>query len=116
MQELNVTGFPSPAAPWSEGPLNIINLLMPNPVSTFFMRLEEDVPPWNLLEGDILVVDRSVAPGVDDLVVAVQDGELMLRVAARDGKRQVLKHPDGEPCNGIDIEVWGSVRAVVRVL
>ena len=115
MQELKVTGFPSPAAPWSEGPLDIAGLLVSNPVSTFFMRLEEDVPKWNLLEGDILVVDRSVEPGEDDLAVAVQDGALVLRVAARKGRRMILDHPDGGPCKGLDIEVWGSVRAVVRM-
>lgn len=118
MQELKITGFPSPAAPWSEGPLDIAGLLVLNPVSTFFMRLEEDVPKWNLLEGKILVVDRSVEPGEDDLAVAVQDGELVLRVAAREGRRKLLQRPDGEACGGesIDIEVWGAVRAVVRML
>ncbi|MDT8284099.1 MAG: hypothetical protein RQ767_01120 [Thermovirgaceae bacterium] len=115
MQEMKVTGFPSPAAPWSEGPLDIADLLVPNPVSTFFMCLEEDVPAWHLLEGDILVVDRSCAPGVDDLAVAVQDGELLLRVVARKGRHLALKHPDGTPCSVSDAEVWGAIRAVVRM-
>ena len=116
MQELNVTGFPSPAAPWSEGPLDILSLLVPNPASTFFMRLEEDVPKWNLLEDDILVVDRSLEPGEGSLVVAVLDGELVLRVAARKGRHKMLERPDGAACGGEETEVWGAVRAVVRVL
>ncbi len=116
MQELKVTGFPSPAAPWSEGPLDIVSLLMPNPVSTFFMRMEEDVPVWNLLEGDILIVDRSVEPGVDDLVVAATDGELVLRVVSRKGRRMILVRPDGGTCRKSETEVWGAVRAVVRLV
>lgn len=109
-------GFPSPAAPWSEGPLDIVGLLVSNPVSTFFMRLEEDVPARNLLEGDVLVVDRSLEPDEDSLVVAAQDGELVLRVVSRKGRRMILVHPGGEPCMEAETEVWGAVRAVVRMV
>jgi len=116
VQELKITGFPSPAAPWSEKPLDILDLLAPNPVSTFFMRLEEDVPQWALLEGDILIVDRSLEPRTGSLAVVVEDGSLALRVSACSGARRFFVLPDGKESSGIDIETWGSVRGVARLL
>jgi DNA polymerase V len=116
VQELKITGFPSPAASWSEKPLDILNLLAPNPVSTFFMRLEEDVPQWALLEGDILVVDRSLEPRTGSLAVVVENGALVLRVIGRSGARRSFALPEGKESSGIDIETWGIVRGVARLL
>lgn len=116
MQNVTVTGFPSPADAYKETPLDVLELIAPNPVSTFFLRLVEDAQIWDLRSGDILVVDRSLAPADGDLVVASEDGSLVLRAIALSGSRKAAQTPGGKTRSGAHVEVWGVVRAVVRVV
>lgn len=68
-------GFPSPAEDFEEDGIDLNELLIRNPPATFFYRAEG----WSMvmagvLDGDILVVDRSVSPRDGDLVIAVYEG------------------------------------------
>jgi DNA polymerase V len=75
-----------------------------------------------ILDGDLVVVDRSLEPRAGQVVVAVCGGEMMIKRLRRqrDG-RLVLRadNPDfpafviGE---GMPAEVWGVVVGVVRKL
>ncbi|HAK40595.1 MAG TPA: S24 family peptidase [Synergistales bacterium] len=99
MNSRSTTGFPSPADPFREDPLDINSLLVRNRPSTFLMRSAGSIPGWSIKEGDILVVDRSCVAREGDLAVIARDSELALR----------------EVDSG-QIPVWGVVRGVVRVL
>ena len=52
-------GFPNPAADGSLQPLSLNQLLIKNPVSTYFVRAEQD----------ILIIDRSLTPHPTDTVI-----------------------------------------------
>lgn len=99
MNSRSTTGFPSPAAPFREDPLDLNSLLVRNRASTFLMRSAGSIPEWSVEEGDILVVDRSCDVRRGDLAVVTRDGRLALREASCD-----------------NAPVWGTVRAIVRVL
>ena len=99
MNSRSTTGFPSPADPFREDPLDINSLLVRNRASTFLMRSAGEIPGWSIEEGDILVVDRSCVAREGDLAVIARDGELALRDVA-----------------STRIPVWGVVRGVVRGL
>jgi DNA polymerase V len=80
--------------------------LIDHPEATFFFRaagisMEES----GVLDGDLLVVDRSVTPVPGHLVVAVADGEFVIR-RFRDLEREIL----GE------VNVWGVVRWAIHRL
>ena len=82
-------GFPNPAADGSLQPLNLNELLIKNPISTYFVRAQ----------GAILVVDRSLQ--------------------ARAGDRVVWTHQDAITVSGYgempsEAEVWGVVTASIR--
>ena len=72
---MNTTGFPSPAADYLEKKLDLNELLVKNPVATFYMRVKEGgMQDSDIFPGDILLVDRSLAPREQDIVVAIVEG------------------------------------------
>ncbi len=78
------SGYPSPAQDHGEARLDVRDLLIRHPAATFFLRTAADAKTDALREagiaaGDILVVDRALHPWPGALVVAVVDGELVVR-------------------------------------
>lgn len=74
-------------------PLDLNQLLINRPSSTFLLCNATD--KFGVRRGDILVVDRSVEPKREQLVVGVEDGDLcLLRAPVR--------------------EVWGTVTYVIH--
>lgn len=73
-------GFPSPAADYVEASIDLNLELVPHPSSTFFLRVQGDaLAAAGVRHGDLLVVDRSVAPRAGSTVVVAHDGQLLLR-------------------------------------
>ena len=62
-------GFPSPAEDHMDPALNVGNLLVKNPNSTFYFRSKLDRPLLKIDAGDILIVDRSLTPKDADTVI-----------------------------------------------
>lgn len=64
------TGFPNPATDTNIISLDLTQLLIKHPSSTFFMRLAgnawEDV---GVFDGDIAIIDKALEPKPSDLVV-----------------------------------------------
>lgn len=70
-----VLGFPSPAEDFQDDCLDLNELLVRNPPSTFFYRAEGDsMTGAGIYSGDLLVVDRSLTPIDGDLVIAIWEG------------------------------------------
>ena len=60
-------GFPSPAEDYAEERISLLKFLSGNPIATFYVLLEGDsMIDFNLFEGDLLVIDRSLeyAPAI----------------------------------------------------
>ena len=55
------TGFPSPAEEWVEPSLNVHDLVIVHPTTTFFMHVNGDAMVGaGIHAGDIVVVDRAL--------------------------------------------------------
>ena len=73
-------GFPSPADDHLDRPLDLHEYLISNEAATFMVRVSGDsMSGAGILDGDILVVDRSLSPRTGHIVVAVLDGELTVK-------------------------------------
>jgi SOS-response transcriptional repressor LexA len=60
-------------------PLDLNELVVKNPNSTFFMRIQgESWANQGIFPGDVAVIDRSLTPRRGDTVVAEVDGEFAL--------------------------------------
>lgn len=72
-----------------------------------------------MLDGDFLVVDRSIAPQHGYIVVAIIDGEqLVKRLSVKNGKTALLaENPAYPPLvlkEGQELEIWGVVTGLFR--
>ena len=64
------TGFPNAATDKTLSSLDLGKLLVQHPSSTFYMRVDGDTgQDAGIFAGDIIVIDRALAPEASDLVV-----------------------------------------------
>lgn len=64
------TGFPNPALDKSLDNLDLQQLLIPRPISSFLFRIAGD--QWEdvgIFDGDIAIIDRALSAGRQDIVV-----------------------------------------------
>lgn len=115
-------GFPSPADEYLEGKLDLNHLLVPHPLATFFVRVSGDsMTGAGIHEGDLLIVDRSLEPRDGKVVIAVVNGELLVKRLKYHGKQPYLvaEHQDYPPLavtEAMDFQIWGVVTSVVHSL
>jgi DNA polymerase V len=95
-QERAASGFPSPADDYVEAGIDLNLELIPSPLSTFFMRVSGDAMRGDgILDGDLVVIDRSIQARPGMVVVATCDGAFILRRLARRRQRRWLLSSDG---------------------
>lgn len=113
-------GFPSPADDYLESKLDLNDLLIKNPASTFFVRVTGDsMINAGINSGDILVVDRSLDAKDGSIVIAVINGELTVkRLSSKNGRiRLIPENAFYKPIyitEDMNFEVWGIVRSVIH--
>lgn len=113
-------GFPAPGDDMVETSLDLNDLMVDNPASTFFVRVAGDsMEGARIFDGDILVVDRSVEPVVGRIVVAAVYGELVVkRLVKNDGGMSLVSEQEGYQPIAIDEAegcfIWGVVIGTVR--
>jgi DNA polymerase V len=67
-------------------------LLTPRPIATFYMRVAgHGLRNHGVMDGDLLVIDRSILPAPGHLVVAEHRGEFLLRPLAREDGQWILE-------------------------
>lgn len=89
-------GFPSPAADYSAQSLDLNELCIRHPAATYFVRVSGDsMIGAGIQDGDLLIVDRSLAPKSGDIVIAGYYGELTVKRLELDaqGVRLVPMNP-----------------------
>ncbi|WP_114418815.1 LexA family protein [Marinospirillum perlucidum] len=76
----NASGFPSPAQDFSGQALSLDRHLVRRPSATYFCRVSGDAMQGaGIHDGDLLVVDSSLNPRHEQVVVALLFGELVVR-------------------------------------
>jgi len=114
-------GFPSPADDYVEGRISLDAYLVRHKEATFFLRVEGDsMREAGILDGDLLVVDRSVTPRPGHVVIAVVGGDFTVKTLARrpgGGYRLCAAHPeypDIDILEGDTLALWGVVRFAIH--
>jgi DNA polymerase V len=113
-------GFPAPGDDVVEKMLDIHDLVVKNPASTFFVRVEGDsMEGAGIFSGDMLVVDRSVSPKTDSIVLAAVYGELVVKRLRIEKDRLILisENTEYEPIliqGEEDCYIWGVIVGSVR--
>ncbi len=113
-------GFPSPADDYIETSLDVNELLIAHPSATFFVRVDGDsMINAGINSGDILIVDRSLSPANNRIVVAALDGYLTVKRLRIENGKWVLQpenpsYPVIEITEDSDFFIWGVVSWVLH--
>lgn len=113
-------GFPSPGEDWIEKDLDIASLIVPHPASTYFAHVEGcSMQGAGIFDSDILVIDKALDPKPGSIIIAVLDGQYIVRRLEIQNDCLVLQaaHPAYPPLS-VTLEmncwVWGVVTFVLR--
>lgn len=115
------SGFPSPARDYFNGGIDLNRHLIRDRTCTFIMRVAGNaMAAAGIADGDELIVDRSLVPRDGSVVVAVLDGELVVRRLRLGGRGASLETDDGAGATELtelaDLTVWGvATRCLHRV-
>ena len=116
-------GFPSPAENYVEEKLNLNSYLIKNKESSFFVRVSGDsMLNVGIFDNDILIVDRSLDPKRQSIVIVSIDGELVIKKLMKDqSKNYYLKsensnYPNIKLNSNRDTVIWGVVTYVIHSL
>jgi len=113
-------GFPSPADDYVEKALDLNKHLIKNPTATYFVRVSgESMAEAGILDGDLLIVDRSAEPKNRNIVVAAINGELTVkRLRIRKGTVSLVPANKNfspiEITEGSNLEIWGVVKHAIH--
>lgn len=113
-------GFPSPADDYLEGMISFDELLIKNKPATYIMRASGDsMIGAGIYSDDFLVVDRSLKPVHNRLVIACIEGEYTLKRFCIFGGKIVLKaenrnYSDIAVNENEEFSIYGVVTAVIR--
>ena len=113
-------GFPSPADDYVEAELDLNEFLIKNPPATFMLTVEGDsMTGAGIFDGDTIVVDRSITPKHDHVVVAAVDGQLTVkRLYMQNGMTRLeAEHPGFSPIllqDGQELVIFGVVTSSIH--
>ncbi|MBM4147729.1 MAG: repressor LexA [Lentisphaerae bacterium] len=111
-------GFPSPAEEELLGTVSLDEMLIEHPDRTFMLKVTGDsMVDAGIHPGDMVLVEKGVAPKPNDIVIANVDGEWTMKFFMRDRSGIRLEPANGKyrpirPRNSL--EIGGVVRGVVR--
>ncbi len=115
-------GFPSPAEDEIEQMLDLNELLIKHPASSFFLRVSGfSMIKAGIHHNDILIVDRSIEPTHGKIVIAVVNGELTVkRLHIQNSKVSLVAENDAyapiEISEGVELHIWGVVTSVIHTV
>ena len=117
----NATGFGAAADDYMERGIDLNEQLIRNKPATFFMRVNSDAMiNAGIFQGDVVVIDRSIKPVSGKIVIAVLNGEMLIRRFEKTFNKMRLL-PETSKLAPIDVDasceafsVWGVVTYVIH--
>ena len=113
-------GFPSPALDFIDLSIDMNKYLIKRPTSTFYGRVKgQSMKDVGISDGDLLVIDKSIAPKDDQVAVCYLDGEFTLKKIKLE-KDICWLIPANEEYQPIqvtiqnDFLIWGIVTHVIK--
>ncbi|HTC00331.1 MAG TPA: translesion error-prone DNA polymerase V autoproteolytic subunit [Ferruginibacter sp.] len=116
----NATGFGAAADDYMERGIDLNEQLISNKPATFFMRVSgNSMIRAGIYDGDIAIVDRSIKPTSGKIVIAVVNGDMLIR------RLEIIMNkirliPETPKLAAIDVsdfselKIWGVVTFVIH--
>ena len=118
----NASGFSAATDDYMERGIDLNEQLIKNKPATFFMRVSgNNMISAGIGNGDVLIVDRSVKPENDKIVIAVIEGEMLIRrIEITNTKQRLIggssKFLPVDLNEHNDVQIWGVVTYVIHAL
>jgi DNA polymerase V len=116
----NATGFGAASDDHAERGIDLNEQLIRNKPATFFMKVRgEAMIGAGIFDGDTVIVDRSIKPVSGRIVIAVLNGDMLIRrLESRFNKMRLI--PETERLAPIEVDpfaefsIWGVVTYVIH--
>lgn len=117
----NATGFGAAADDYAERGIDLNEQLISNKPATFFMRVRGDAMIGaGIHDGDIVIVDRSLKAGSGKVVIAILNGEMLIRRLEKTFNKVRLL-PETNRLSPIEVDtssnefaIWGVVTYAIH--
>ncbi|MGF2411368.1 LexA family protein [Ferruginibacter sp.] len=118
----NASGFGAAADDYMERGIDLNEQLIMNKPATFFFRMNgEAMTGAGIQRGDVLIVDRSIKAANGKTIVAVVDGDMVVRRYFESLNKLILLS-ENEKFSPIEIgeytawQCWGVVTCVIHIM
>jgi DNA polymerase V len=118
----NATGFGAAADDYAERGIDLNEQLIKNKPATFFMKVSgSSMINAGIFSGDVVIVDKSIKASNGKTVIAVVDGEMLIRRYEQSFNKLFLTAESAriakiEINEMTDFKVWGVVTCILRML
>lgn len=116
----NATGFGAASDDYAERGIDLNEQLVRNKPATFFMRVKgEAMIGAGIFDGDTVIVDRSIKPSSGKIVIAVLNGDMLIRRLDK-GFNKMRLLPETNRLAPIEVDpfaefsIWGVVTYVIH--
>jgi len=116
----NATGFGAAADDYMERGIDLNEQLIKNKPATYFFRMKGDaMKDAGIFDNDVLIIDRSLKLANGKIIVAVLNGELLVRRFNKNFSSALLI-PENSRYKNIDLaeftdfSLWGVVTYVIH--
>ena len=110
-------GFPSPATDYVQDEIDLNNELIKNPPATFLIRVQgNSMTDYKIINGDLLVVDRSLNLKNDCIAIINFNNELVVKNIIKENNNFYIKNKLEKTLinENSDINVWGIVTYIIH--
>lgn len=115
-------GFPSPAEGYAEKEIDFNSYIIDHPYSSYCFYVKGDsMEGLHIAEGDLVVVDRSIALESGKIIICCLDREFTLKQFIKRGNKSLLlpanpSYKEIVLTENSDFEYWGTAVSLVRKL
>jgi DNA polymerase V len=110
-------GFPSPATDYVQDEIDLNSELIKNPPATFLIRVQgNSMTEHKIINGDLLVVDRSLNLKNDCIAIINFNNELVVKNIIKENNNFYIKNKEDKTLinENSDINVWGIVTYIIH--
>ena len=110
-------GFPSPATDYVQDEIDLNSELIKNPPATFLIRVQgNSMTEHKIINGDLLVVDRSLNLKNDCIAIINFNNELVVKNIIKENNNFYIKNRAEKILinENSDINIWGIVTYIIH--
>jgi len=110
-------GFPSPATDYVQDEIDLNSELIKNPPATFLIRVQgNSMTEHKIINGDLLVVDRSLNLKNDCIAIINFNNELVVKNIIKENNNFYIKNRAEKILinENLDVNIWGIVTYIIH--